>query len=150
MTNTPETPRQTTPDGGTEPLQPIGPAAATDHPTASHPASHADAPYEPAYAAPGDRTSWRHRVLGMKGVAAVALASLVLGGAGGAALGALSDGGNGDAGGRFGGPGRFGQLQPGQPGQQGQQGLPGQQGGPGQPGGQLPPALDPDGEGDHT
>lgn len=61
----------------------------------------------------------RDRVLGLRAVAAVSLASLILGGAGGAVLGAVSNGGE------TGGPGG-GRFQPGQF-QQGQQGqLPGQ------------------------
>ena len=82
---------------------------------------------------------FRDRVLGMKGVAAVALASVVLGGVGGAALGAIS---NGD--GRFGGPGIT--MMP--PGGDGNQMMP-----PGMQG-QLPPGtqpqqqVQPDGSGD--
>jgi hypothetical protein len=63
---------------------------------------------------PGPR--FRDRVLGIRAVAAVALASLVLGGLGGAVLGAVSAGGED----RRGGPDGFG----GQPGQHGQQAPP--------------------------
>lgn len=55
----------------------------------------------------------RDRVLGLRAVAAVSLASLILGGAGGAVLGAVSNGGESS------GPGGRGQLQQLQPGQQG-------------------------------
>ncbi|GAB3772052.1 hypothetical protein FB382_002999 [Nocardioides ginsengisegetis] len=54
----------------------------------------------------------RDRVLGLRAVAAVSLASLILGGAGGAVLGAVSNGGESS------GPGGVrGQFQQGQPGQ---------------------------------
>ncbi|MCW2852871.1 MAG: hypothetical protein JWM84_2535, partial [Nocardioides sp.] len=55
---------------------------------------------QPAPQPPEQKPGWRHRVLGVRGVAAVAIASLILGGAGGAALGALSNGA--DDGGRGG------------------------------------------------
>jgi hypothetical protein len=78
---------------------------------------------------PDTRPRLRDHVVGMRGVAAVALAGLILGGAGGALLGAVSAGGDDDrmGPGRFGGPGQMGQF----PGQPPQQGVPGQ----GQPGG---------------
>lgn len=73
-----------------------------------------DIDHEPDETRPG----WKHRVLGMRAVAAVALATLVLGGVGGAALGAVSDGADQQQG--PGGRGTF-QLPPGgqgfQPGQ---------------------------------
>ena len=76
---------------------------------------------------------FRDRVLGMRGVIAVALASVILGGVGGAALGAVSSGDDED--GRFGrGPGNF------QPGQDGQL-PPGGQFHQGQVPGQLPPTT---------
>ena len=53
----------------------------------------------------------KHRVLGLRAVAAVALASLIIGGGAGAALGALGDGADG------GGPGQ-GQFRPPPNGQQ--------------------------------
>ncbi len=66
------------------------------------------------------RRSLRDRTLGLRGVAAVALASVVLGGAGGVALGAVTDGADDSRPGQLGGPGpgRGGQVQlpPGQPG----------------------------------
>ncbi|WP_067439187.1 hypothetical protein [Nocardioides jensenii] len=75
----------------------------------------------------GERRPFKERVLGYRGVAAVALASVILGGTGGAALGAISNGSDDGRGGMRGpggnGPGNFGQL----PGQNGQQ-LPGQDG----------------------
>ncbi len=49
----------------------------------------------PESSAPPPRAAWRDRVLGIRAVAAVALASLVLGGFGGAAIGAVSAGGDG-------------------------------------------------------
>lgn len=77
--------------------------------------SHDEQPVTP-------REGLKHRVLGMRAVAAVAVAALLLGGAGGLALGALSNGSDTQQGpGRGGFPG--GQnVQPGQ-------GFPGQQGG---------------------
>jgi hypothetical protein len=96
---------------------------------------------------------FRDRVLGMRSVAAVALASLVLGGLGGAALGAVSAGGDED---RRGGPGGFGRppFQQGQPGHLPQQGQPAPPAGA--PGG-VPPGtspqeddVQPDGSGDTT
>ena len=53
------------------------------------------------------RPGLRDRVLGWRGVAGVALASVILGGAGGALLGVVSNGGDDQAGMR-GGPGGFG------------------------------------------
>jgi hypothetical protein len=78
-----------------------------------------EAPTPPAYAPPPvpaylaeqqgvpvpARPSFRDRVVGMRAVIAVALASLVLGGAGGAVLGASTNGGNDGFGGH--GPGGF-------------------------------------------
>jgi hypothetical protein len=64
--------------------------------------------------APGS-TGLRHRMLGWRGVAAVALASVILGGAGGAALGALT--GGQDTGQRGGRPGGLGGAPAGMPGQ---------------------------------
>jgi hypothetical protein len=95
-----------------------------------------DAPAAPPYAPPPvpsyagldqpptyqPRPRFWDRVLGMRGVIAVALACVVLGGVGGAFLGARTDGGDDGFGGR-GGPGGF-RGQPGQPGQF----QPGQQG----------------------
>jgi hypothetical protein len=94
-----------------------------------------DQPYPPA---PVARPRLRDRVFRIRGVVAVAVAGLILGGAGGTLVGATAFGdGHGDGPGRgFGGPGGFQQFP-----QQGQ--LP--QGGPGQglPGGQLPPGTSP-------
>ena len=119
---------ENTPPEAVEP--PVNPAPTPAPPVASDPA--------PVATAPAPR--FRDRVLGIRGVAAVALAGLVIGGGGGFALGAVTDGGDdrmgpGRAG--FGGPGQFQQF-PGRP-----QG--GQQGGPGQvfPGGQMPPGTAP-------
>ena len=69
--------------------------AGTLTPAAAPPAPPAPLTEGLAASAP-DRagTSWRVRMLGLRAVAAVALASLVLGGVGGAALGALSDDGD--------------------------------------------------------
>lgn len=72
------------------------------------------------------KPGWRERTLGLRGVAAVALASLILGGAGGAALGALSNGADGDRGRDGFGPGQF-QPPP----------------GGGGPGGMVPPGTTP-------
>ena len=84
-------------------------------------------PPVPATATP-TRPGLRDRVLGWRGVAGVALASVILGGVGGAVLGAVSDGADGSSGMR-GGPG----------------GLPGNHGSPptGMMPGQLPPATAP-------
>ena len=80
-------------------------------------------------------------MLAWRGVAGVALASVILGGAGGAVLGAVSNGGDSGGPGGFGGRGmmqnsRNQQLPNGLPGNQGQQpptGAPGQ----------LPPSTAP-------
>lgn len=91
------------------------------------------------------RPALRDRVLGWRGVAGVALASVILGGAGGAVLGAVSNGGDSGGPGGFGGRGMMQNsrnqqlpngLQNGLPGNQGQQpptGAPGQ----------LPPSTAP-------
>jgi hypothetical protein len=73
------------------------------------------------------RPGLRDRVLGWRGVAGVALASVILGGVGGAVLGAVSNGGDGS--GMRGGPG----------------GVPGNHGTPpaGMMPGQLPPSTAP-------
>lgn len=79
-------------------------------------------PPVPAYAAHDQppahqpRPRFWDRVLGMRGVIAVALACVVLGGVGGAVLGAAANGGDDGFGGP-GGPGGFRGGQPGQPGQ---------------------------------
>lgn len=52
--------------------------------------------------------SFKDRVLGMRAVIAVALASVILGGVGGAALGAISSGSDDGGGGGFGPPGMGG------------------------------------------
>jgi hypothetical protein len=125
-------------------------SASADHPPMSdsdqtstlEPHAPAAPPYVPpplpAYAAHDqppvhERPRFRDRVLGMRGVIAVALASVVLGGLGGAVLGATTNGSDGRFGGRGPGgfPGRPGQFRPGQfrPGQfQPGQFQPGQQG----------------------
>lgn len=74
------------------------------------------------------------RVVGMRAVAAVALASVLVGGAGGAALGALSNGDDDHRNGRFGGP---------MTNFQGPSGLDGNQLPPPGMQGQLPPGLPP-------
>ncbi|WP_344149762.1 hypothetical protein [Nocardioides koreensis] len=65
------------------------------------------------------RPGLRDRVLGWRGVAGVALASVILGGVGGAVLGAVSDAGDGSGmrGGPGGGPGNHGNPPLGMPGQ---------------------------------
>lgn len=68
------------------------------------------------------RPALRDRVLGWRGVAGVALASVILGGAGGAVLGAVSGGDSGGPGhmggpGTGGLPGNHGQVPMGVPGQ---------------------------------
>ncbi len=96
---------------------------------------------------------WRERARGLRGVAAVSVAALLLGGTGGAVLGAVSNDEDSQRG--FPGGGRDGQIQRG-PGVDGRQGqlpggrLPGQlpggrQGGPpgSAPGGGVPPATGP-------
>ena len=123
--------------------EPVKPAEQA--PTYEHVPEPVDLPSAaPAAGSPASAPRFRDRVLGMKAVAGVALASVVLGGAGGAALGALSDGQDGDRdGNRFGGPmmmnGTGNQMMPN--GQNGQMLPPGTQG-------QLPPGLDPDADSD--
>ena len=73
-----------------------------DEPTSPDPTPATTSPTRPGL---------RDRVLGWRGVAGGALASVILGGAGGALLGVVSDGGDDPAGmrggpGGFGGPGR--------------------------------------------
>ena len=98
--------------------------------------------------APSSRTSWKDRVYGVRSVAAVAVAGLIIGGGAGAAIHTATA----DDGGRDGRPGRMGNGGPGQ--------MPGGPGGgqmPGGPGGgqrqQQPPPnglpVPPDG-GDDT
>lgn len=93
------------------------------------------APVEASYAGP-PQPRFVDRVLGMRAVIAVALASLVIGGAGGALLGATTNGGDGGRGpggfqggipqGGFPQQGRQGQLpNQGQAPNQGQQQIPG-------------------------
>jgi hypothetical protein len=95
-------------------------------------------PVEPPAVAPAPVATLRlrDRVLGMRGVAAVALAGLIVGGGGGFALGAVTQGDDdrmGPGGGFGGPPGQFQQFPN------------GPQGGPGQgfPGGQMPPGTAP-------
>jgi hypothetical protein len=84
---------------------------------------------QPADQPAAARIPLRERVLGLRAVVAVALASVVLGGAGGAALAAAGTGNDdGTGGGRFGPPGQNGVPFP-----NGQQ-----------PGSTLPPTTDPD------
>jgi hypothetical protein len=99
------------------------PMSDPDHTSTTEPDPPAAPPYPPpplpAYAtydqrAYQPRPRFWDRVLGMRGVIAVALASVVLGGVGGTVLGATAHGGD-HFGGR-GGPGFHG-GQPGQPGQ---------------------------------
>jgi hypothetical protein len=87
-----------------------------------------DTPTEPQPVTPA-RTSWRERVFGIRAVAAVAVAGLIVGGGAGAAIHAATA----DDGGRDGRPGFMRNGGPGgqMPGQ-----MPGQ--GPGQGQGQLP------------
>ncbi len=94
-------------------------------------------PPEPPEPAAKPKTRLRDRVLGIRGIAAVGLAGLVLGGLGGAAIGAAVD----DDGGHH-GPGRFGSQFPGEDGRHGPDGgfRP-----PGEPG-QAPPSTAPDEE----
>jgi hypothetical protein len=95
---------------------------------------------------PPARAALRDRVLGWRGVAGVALASVILGGAGGAVLGAVSNGGDSRGPGNLGGPGGFGGPGRMMQNSRGQQpdGVPGNQGQPptGLPG-QLPPSTPP-------
>ena len=111
--------------------QPAGVPPYAGQPYAGQPYGY-PAPYG---AQPGPApVRFRDRVLGMRGVIAVALASVILGGVGGAALGAVSSGD--DENGGFGrGPGSF------QPGQNGQLPPGGQQFQQGQVPGQLPPTT---------
>jgi hypothetical protein len=87
-----------------------------------------------AASAPSARPGWRERAYGIRGVAAVAVAGLIIGGGAGAAIhAATADEGGWDGRpgfGRHGGPGGFGG-----PGDFGRPGGPGRSGGPG---GQLP------------
>jgi hypothetical protein len=92
---------------------------------------------EPVVITPAPKTPFKDRVLGMRAVAGVAAASLILGGAGGAALGVIGSGSDdrtafrGGPGGMFGGPNG---LPPGMNGQQlSPPGMNGQQGQPGSP-----------------
>jgi hypothetical protein len=101
-------------------------------------------PPVPAYAAydqPPDHQAgpgfW-DRVVGMRGVIAVALACVVLGGVGGTVLGATTNGGD-DRFGGHGGPGAFPGGGPGQGFQPGQQGR--------LPQGQFPQGQFPQGQG---
>jgi len=87
----------------------------------------------PAAAAAEPRPRFRDRVFGLRAVAAVAVASVLIGGAGGAALGARSNGHDDDRNGRFGGP---------MTNFRGPSGMDGNQMPPGMQG-QLPPALPP-------
>jgi hypothetical protein len=107
----------------------------TDETTQSEPTAE---PPEPAEASPDrTRTPLRDRVLGIRGIAAVGLAGLVLGGLGGAAIGvAVDDGGD------HGRPARFGSQMPGQDGRHGPDGGFMPPGGPGQ----APPSTAPDEE----
>jgi hypothetical protein len=120
-------------------------SAPADHPSMSDSdrtdqpdqARAADAPAAPPYAPPPvpayaaqdqppatePRPRFRDRVLGMRGVIAVALASVVLGGVGGTVLGATT---HGDDWFGHGGPGAFPAGGPGRPGQSGQGVQPGQ------------------------
>ena len=153
---------ETQPIGGATPAAPdpsdVPPSAATDEqagalapPSAPPPPPTAplvDGPVGgPVEGAGGAPTGLRDRVLGLRAVAAVALASLVLGGLGGTALGALSDGEDtdqqrGPGGGQF-APGQRGQLQDDQvPGQVPNGSFRGR--GPGGQQGQLPPGTAPD------
>lgn len=82
-------------------------------PPATPPPPPTTPPDQAGESAQGPRTGLRERVLGLRAVAAVALASLVLGGVGGTALGALSDGedsNQGGPGGRQFAPGQRGQV----------------------------------------
>ena len=148
-------------DDDTRTLEPPTPAAGTQqvghHPGASDTGGAPGPDGTTTYGEPGPRL--RDRLAGWRGLAAVAVASLNLGGGGGVLLGVLSNGADAQ---QRGPGGRNGQFQPGQlPGQlpggsRGQQG--GQQGGfqPGQlpggsrgqqgvtpPGAQLPPGTTP-------
>jgi hypothetical protein len=97
-------------------------------------------PVETTAATAPAKARFQDRVLGMKAVAGVALASVVLGGAGGAVLGAISNGDDSGSGNRFGGP--MTNMMPGQDGNQLQQPSGGQMVPPGTQG-QLPPGLPP-------
>jgi hypothetical protein len=88
----------------------------TDETARPEPATDSTAPTEPTE--PSDttepapsRTRLRDRSLGIRGVAAVAVAGLVLGGLGGTAIGFAADDGSGDR-----GPTRFGRPFPGDQG----------------------------------
>lgn len=70
-------------------------------PSNDHSNDQTDEPTERPAAGPSPRAGWRHRAYGVKGVAAVALASLIIGGGVGAAIHAVAD----DDGGRDGRPG---------------------------------------------
>jgi len=107
----------------------------TDETAQSEPAAE---PTEPPETPPTQtKTRLRDRVLGIRGIAAVGLAGLVLGGLGGAAIGVAVDD-DGD----HGRPVRFGSQMPGGDGRHGPDGgfLP-----PGGPG-QAPPSTAPDEE----
>ena len=126
--------------------QPEAPADPAEQPTSQQPAATEagswPAPVAPAATVDGSSTvatpakpRFFDRVVGMRAVAAVALASVLVGGAGGAALGALSNGDDDrNRNGRFGGPmSNF----------QGPSGMDGNQMPPPGMQGQLPPGLPP-------
>jgi hypothetical protein len=96
----------------------------------------------PASAEPAAKTPFRHRVIGIRGVAAVAVASVILGGAGGAALGAASSGDDNDQ--QRGRPGMNNGQFPGGPGDGSQNGDNRQMLPPGS--NQLPPTTAPEGD----
>ncbi|WP_232676394.1 hypothetical protein [Nocardioides sp. R-C-SC26] len=104
----------------------------------------------PSGAAPdAPRTGMRDRLFGIRSVAAVAAASLIIGAGGGALVGVAVSGHDRDGGpgGRGGDRGSFSDQRPGGDGPQGfPGGGPGKQGGPGMapPGDQQPPSTAPE------
>jgi hypothetical protein len=128
-----------------DPTHEIPQAAAPPAPGVPAPSTPPAPAAVPAPSTPStEKPRFQDRVLGMKAVAGVALASVILGGAGGAALGAVSNGSDeGARGGRFGGPmlqGNNNQLLP-----------PGMNGVPGQGMPALPPQqTQPGSSGDST
>ena len=89
--------------------------------------SHEAAPQPPA----APTTRFRDRVYGVRGLAAVAVGGVILGGLGGYAINAATDHGGPD--------GRMGRFGPGGQGGPGGPGMPGGRPGPGGFNGQLPP-----------
>jgi len=97
----PQDPTPGPPEGTSEP------AAAAEEQTAAQPVVPPTVPAEAGAPAAPARRRWRDRVFGIRGVAAVALAGLVLGGSAGVGIGFLLDDEGHGRDGRFRGPGLY-------------------------------------------